>query len=363
MGGRIIVFRYRITDFILAITIFLTLLSVLWIISIESGIIETDKDYRKYSLGNEYLVSVSGDIYSNVKDYMAESFEVVEQSNLTIQLNDSASACLATVFVDGDLSKWYPLKEGRYPSEDEIKNGELIVLLGSKRMDQTFSLNGVDYIKIENEVYKVIGNIGTSGSESFEYDIVLFDRCVGNNINMIIDNMAKNTNVDYHIGDDTVDISEAYREICDFIESINVDIYVKISDNYKENYAKDGRDNEFVFLLISLLCISELILFSEVWVKKRYEELFIRRLYGYSYLKLLLYLSSQVGMIILFDVPVLLVTCIVLKTIGVINIRFAAAFFAMYFGTGFLLWVLIILKATFTIKSQGFSLAVYKKKI
>ena len=62
----------------------------------------------------------------------------------------------SVVFSRGEGLK-LPLCEGRYPTEEELQKGELMVVLGKTGKEKTYQRNGADYILIDGEEYRVTG--------------------------------------------------------------------------------------------------------------------------------------------------------------------------------------------------------------
>lgn len=189
------------------------------------------------------------------------------------------------------------LESGAYPSPKEA-GGERFAIIGNFMKDYAYEREGVSYIKINGEEYRIAGvfkDISVGGyddallayspyKEDIEKNIIYVTMrgaaCSNNDSNSNLHEEIKQivqNNTDYTVRDDYSGIDE----------SINSG--VKFTKNC-------------ILVLLFIFCGSNSLVIANLWIRRRQREIAIRKAYGYNIFNVLGWLSKDLLKLMLLSV-------------------------------------------------------------
>lgn len=229
-------------------------------------------ELNEYRYKNTYHIQIS-----NIKDRQA-LYAALEEldgnvclTNLHLYLNDEKFYHLTEYMVKQE-------EELPYPVEWIAGDGDVIIselLLPCCKREE----NGSLYLEIEGERYVVYGIVHPVNSDLLSGKLVISP--LGSRIRECLERDAY---FDVEYGSSRQDIDEAVR-----------DFYKAMSGNCEIYYEKDTEEyfevgsyhaKERYHMLIAVFAMLNCIVISEFWIIRRREEVIIRKLWGFSDLKL-----------------------------------------------------------------------------
>lgn len=179
------------------------------------------------------------------------------------------------------------------------KNGDVIV--GSKLEDLCFEEAGKTYIMLDGKRLSVAGIVASEKSDVLNYKLILTPK-----MDMIYKLMSGCSSIVVEYGSDKSDIT---TQMLDFYNNNCNDVnlyYEKETDRFIE-VGSDNADEKFYFVIM-LFSMINCVVISEFWILRRKQEIVIRKLWGFTNLKILKLLYGQ--MIAISFVAVLVVLII-----------------------------------------------------
>lgn len=292
--------RIKQSPLLSALLIFGLVTSILLIslgTSFVSNLYYSDKAKNQYNpkKAKVYDITYSA-LKSNDSSVMNKLFSKVDNdTGLFINdllLHTDASEVNAYNKVSGEYftnnNVWhYPLISGNYYTDDDVKKGNKVVVLGSKLLKEAYERNGNKYIEIEEEEYLIKGVIGISNEES-SWD---------NRIIMPCTSMPKNyfkNNLQRDLEDISFVIYNEKGEYSQDIKQINAE-GKKLFDNFTLDYLGELQDDNslkivvenpdfllFVALIGYIITIIFAINITVFWIEKRKYEISVRKAFGFT---------------------------------------------------------------------------------
>ena len=172
---------------------------------------------------------------------------------------------------------------GRLPSEEEIRDKTNVALISKEYKKNTVEKNGATFIRINEFYFSVIGYFETDIVTEDRRDIILFRNTFSDELmNQFVINLFEfyNTNIIY--GSNVQDISTAYQDLSKIVNQsgyrIGEDLF-KGSDPYIN---KKEKFNKMFLGVLLIFCLINCAVISNVWIRRRFQELVIRKTMGYS---------------------------------------------------------------------------------
>lgn len=189
-----------------------------------------------------------------------------------------------------------PLVSGAFPTKEELAGEEPLVMLGVRYRDYVYQTDGKEYFDIQGDPYLVKGYIG--GGKSNEYDEYVL---------MFADKL----------GDKTEEQLASCTMAVEILFQSEKSDMTQIAFETEKAFAGDGQlfissyepsepyviaEADSTFFWIYAYCGGIVILISVFWIMQRKKELVIRKAYGYSDKRLVLFLAAEAGKLCAFSV-------------------------------------------------------------
>lgn len=204
------------------------------------------------------------------------------------------------VFSQGEGMK-LPLCEGRYPTEEELQRGEPVVVLGKTGKEKTYQRDGADYILIDGEEYRVTGycsGIRTTIANRFT---ILFYPCLGERVKEDLLSAGETYSIVMTLNSDGTSVNPLYERVKNGLEEQGyrtggLSEYPSFffTSQYRENH-------QWFAYLIYGFCLFIIIVILQYWLYQRNFEFAIRRIYGYTRLRLVGYIGKELGGLLLLS--------------------------------------------------------------
>lgn len=183
----------------------------------------------------------------------------------------------------------YPIIEGSIPKDDSELT-EPTVILGRRQLEDTIIEDGRRYFVLEGEKCFVCAVTGSSGSDVFDYKVLLYYSGLGDGLRSIID---AQDNVQFVIESNNVETKNILADMKKHIQKQTENIAIggggMVDDRDGIGLDKDTRE----YVLIFMFCAVNVIFVSEYWVKRRFREVAVRRIFGYSNVKIYMHLYKD----------------------------------------------------------------------
>lgn len=204
----------------------------------------------------------------------------------------------------------YPVIEGEIPDSDKDISVPTVIV-GRKQLANTTYCNGKRYYTLEGTDCEVCAVIGTEGSELFDYKIILYYKGAGKDLKKAID---QNSNLSFVIESNLYDTKMILKSICDNAISNEYNVAIGGGNSSDDDiYIVD--DSAKMYLIIFLFSIINIIIVSELWIKARYREIAVRKVFGYDDLKIYFLLYRDMIKIVFISVVIAVLIQVILKAV------------------------------------------------
>lgn len=248
----------------------------------------------------------------------------------------------------------YSIMKGRNISKEDIINDEKVILIPYHLNDLIYEKDGIEYIDIDNEAYKVIGITKSLKGQSIN-DLkayIPFNKKPSNFKTKLIldDNNKMIIFIDSSKISEFKNINLAKYNIKDFsVKSISVPL---VSKNFEMVY-KDFQN----FIIIFLASAINILLFSFYWVKCRTKTINIYKAVGYNNNEIYKLIFKENISLILISVLIgnaayYIIEILFAKDILSLTICWSIYMIPLSLILGIFVNVLIIFISSFTIKSK-----------
>lgn len=271
-------FRHPATDVYMMFAYFISLMAMLFVLSLLEEIHRAERDKETYQYDSTYTFLLEGaDIERCVETIGEQRGNIYLQS--VIGLDDKGISTEVFVVL-AETEEWlYPLLAGRYPTKEEIALGKPVVVIGKGYAD--FLNAGVDdTIRIDGESYQVVGIIGSKTSEVlYAMFFLWFSGCSGITKEQLL---QKN---DYEI---TICSNEeaAENSYLRLREELNK-IMPQVKLTGQSGTASQGTGNRYLelwlYLALYVMAVLHCIVAAELWVHVRRREIAICKAHGFSF--------------------------------------------------------------------------------
>ena len=230
---------------------------------------------------NEITVNISG--YSQNADMIKELEKI--QGNIMFQdylvyLDRQKVYHLTDIVLQQEEEFLYPLIEGRYP-DMESSNKE--VTIGRGMESYCFVENGKRYIEIEGEEYLVVGIIGSEISDIMNGKIIMNYYSLSEIFqNRILQQDVWNLQCASNQQDLEPNVMNFYV-MC--MEQGATCSYQVLDQTHTVNVEAASWDSGF-YLAIYVFAMINCIVVSEFWILRRKQEMLVRKIWGYTNVRL-----------------------------------------------------------------------------
>lgn len=172
----------------------------------------------------------------------------------------------------------YPVSEGKLP-EDDADITQPTIILGRAHKKDTILSKGRYYYEIEGIPFWVCAFIGSDSSDLFDYDVILYYKNMPNKIKNEID---YGESLQVLLGSNRKDTYPVYEEMRQRADEMDSHMLVMAQNEEHLTMGQSESASINYYFIIMLFCIVNSIIVSEYWIKRRYREIAIRELLGYS---------------------------------------------------------------------------------
>lgn len=183
----------------------------------------------------------------------------------------------------------YPVKEGKLPESDEEVEIPTIIL-GIKLKKQATERGGEYYYTIEERRYRVCAFIGSDKSDVFDYKVILYGKAMERGIWEKINEQG----AEGIIGSNQTKAYSVYTEMRESAKEQweGVGIYALNESDFAVDEKSSGSEMSY-YIIILLFCVVNMVLVSEYWIRERYKEVAVRKMFGYTDWKIALFLYKD----------------------------------------------------------------------
>lgn len=262
------------------------------------------------------------DIYQRVKNALAEVNEYRYKNTYSIQISSiedmgqlleglklmEGNICIQDINIYVDEMGYYSAADMILKQDEELtytfleeldssasEKNQVIIGKGLKECCYSKSGEENEYISLNGIEFEVVGVLGSKtssvldGKILFPYNEDFLLSCIDNQEYIFVSYGSNNKNIDTY-----------------FMEFLNTwgpyyEIYYEKNEEQYIEVGADNADKQFYFL-ISVFAIINCIVISEFWIIRRKQEIVIRKIWGYSNLKIFKMLFSEMLMLSLLAV-------------------------------------------------------------
>jgi hypothetical protein len=244
--------------------------------------------------------------------------------------------------------QWYrELANGRYPTDEEIRDGERVALIGESIQDYEEVIDGVPYIYLFDEYYKVIGVYANYEMTGDDESVAIFcastSSGVPESVYKDIEDAAFGVSMTVVIGGNTDDISEDKAKLQSNIENYENLAFIN-EGSFKESSVDAAiytTIRSVILLVLYSLCLIECFALIKLLLSKRKKDITIMKIYGMSNFSIIGRIFKKVLMLLCMAFG----ASLILHTMFMLVFEKTALSFSVY-GIGFLFILLAVVFAT-----------------
>lgn len=294
---------------------------------------KTEQEQYKYTneVGMSY-VNYSGE--GKLTDLITS-----EQGNIILKdatlYRDSVSADgITDVIVCQNEPLIYPVEAGSLPQSD-VEITEPTVILGRSQREYAVYENGEYYYTLEGVKCRVCAFLGSASSDLYDYNVIVYYNSLDARAKDKIDSIAEGQ---FALQSNFYEMEEIiYTTEAKLSDSKDIIVGQRTAD-FMEAQSVSSEDSGY-YLIIFLFCLINIVIVSEYWIKGRYKEIAVRKIFGYSDKKIYSYLYRDMLVNVSIAVLFAVVAQIILKTVFSNFLQIYVNQFLYYLGytVGFIL--------------------------
>jgi hypothetical protein len=235
-----------------------------------------------------------------------------------------------------------------YPVEIINENGEVII--GEELEKLCFEENGISYISINNSAASVKGIVSSEKSDLLNYKLIITE-----NADNVDKYFSDSLSLAVEYGSNTHDTTEEVGTFCTSNFKTATIYYEKEDEKYIE-VGSQNADEKF-YLIIAIFAMVNCVVISEFWILRRKQEIIIRKLWGFSNIKIFKMLYGQMMVITVAAILLVLlgqlVTALVQQSYGDISLYRLVISILFVVAASFIIVLLPIYKSTHFKISDG----------
>lgn len=273
------VFHYRLSGIFLIIGFVISFICFFNGMNLRRLIVNEGKEKRKYHYKSESNLTY----YNPYAEYTTLDVLQADEGNVVLQdvwlyRNNTEETGLTEIICCQNEPMNYPVKEGQLPLSDEEITIPTVIL-GIKLKNETKEMNGAYYYTIENRRYRVCAFIGSDRSDIFDYKVILYGKTMSQEIWEKINNQLGASGI---IGSNKNSVYSIIDELNTYASEEWSGVQIAGSTLQTESIDSNYMDNSIYYYMILLFCCINMILVSEYWIKERYKEIAVRKMFGYT---------------------------------------------------------------------------------
>ncbi len=237
---------------------------------------------KKYTYLSNCILNITNSEYIDYDNVKADVGNLVLTS-LTVELTDAEKQYSSEIIFSTNEEFMCLMYDGSFPCEVDAIS-EPIAVIGKSLSEYMYISNGRRYIRINNDEYLVVGITGDDYSDFQSNKIILFYNNIGDNLAKIL---QAQKDIEFRLSSNQEDVYGSMDKLYNSILSMNDNILGMVSDGdtqaFSYNVSMAFMDTGFfVNVLLILFCLINTVIITIYWTNKRYEEIYIKRVYGFS---------------------------------------------------------------------------------
>lgn len=208
-------------------------------------------------------------------DFLVSDEGIVRMQEILLFRNQAEAPGLTDILLCQNEPLNYPVLKGKLPESDEDVT-EPTVILGQKQIQDTVYEDGIYYYELEGVRCRVCAILGSENSELFDYKVILYYKGMEEMLHAAVD---KVTEADIMIESNQASAQTIFEMIQQQVVEKTEQIMLSAGSSIVEQSVSG--DSSY-YLVIFLFCFVNIVFVSEYWIKRRYQELAVRKIFGYS---------------------------------------------------------------------------------
>ena len=172
----------------------------------------------------------------------------------------------------------YPVLGGKLPETDREVTVPTVIL-GRKQIADAVFENGEYYYELEGVKCKVCAILGSENSELFDYNMILYYKGMEEELNSVID---KADTIEIMIESNQTEAQTIFEMISQQVREKTEQVMLGAGSSVIVMDEQRVSGDSTYYLVIFLFCFVNIIIVSEYWIKRRYGEIAVRKIFGYS---------------------------------------------------------------------------------
>ena len=241
----------------------------------------------------------------DVNELLAVSKGIVRVQDLLLYRDSSQAPGLTDVIMTQKEKLNYPVVEGEIPETDaDIE--EPTVILGRGFLADTTEQSGKRYYTLDGISFRVCAVIGTKSSDLLDYKVIIYSKGASDSIRRKWNTLE---NMTFALESNKANTDEMLKEIQVNVKQSGKKIAVNGGGTMEDRLPGIDSDGKY-YVIVLLFCIVNVVIVSEYWIKRRYKEIALRKMLGYSdgriyallYRDMVINVSAAVGMAVVIQV-------------------------------------------------------------
>lgn len=301
-GGVIMIkkiFRYKLVSIYFILSQLIVLTAIFGVLQIYNKAYAKEQDRLNALANNRIELDMTTTQYSNIfknSDNGIEQGNIVAEGNIATEFAQSGNKTKCEVLLAINEELPYPLVQGHIPGTDSEDIGKNVVALGRDKYKYAYEKDGNKYVTLDGEDYQVVGVIGSENSDYWDYRIVFNINCMAQNT---INNIIKAQQYVVTIYSNFYNMSNSYETFSKNIlkqdNMCNIVAYQKQSTGESTINTTLSRANIKTNIMVYIFCLFNCIIISMFWLIQRKKELAIKKVFGYSNVKILVEMATEIS--------------------------------------------------------------------
>ena len=235
-----------------------------------------EREYRYNSEMSMQYLNMGQDVV--LGDFLVSDKGILRMKDIVLFRNQAAAPGLTDILLSQKEVLNYPVLEGELPETDQNIT-EPTVILGRKQLGDAICQNGNYYYELAGVPCKVCAILGSKNSELFDYKVILYYKGMEKALHDVVDQVST---ADILIESNLEQAETIFQTIAQQVDEKTEQITVSgVTGSVVSDERNAGEDSNY-YLVIFLFCFVNIVFVSEYWIKRRYREIAVRKIFGYS---------------------------------------------------------------------------------
>lgn len=284
------IFRYRLVSIYFILSQLVILTAIFGVLNTINKAYAKENDRLKALAKNRIELNIDTFAKKDILSYAAVNVDVgnvLAQGRMSVEVAQIGSTNRCEVLLAVNELTPYPMIRGHIPDK-ETDNGRNCVALGRDKYRYVYNRDGKDYITLGQEEYEVVGVIGSPVSDYWDYKIVLNIDCMSDSLKQSFSSLS---NISLTVYSNKEDIMEIYNKV--YSNVVNVDNTCNIVSYSKKDTGESTvsetlqKENIKTNVMVYTFCLINSIIISIFWTVQRKKELAIKRVFGFSNIRMI----------------------------------------------------------------------------